>query len=273
MPTPCFFHDDDYKGMGVSEGLARGLQLKMAGEDLTQEGMGLGAIAIRSRGYTYFSRDCNISCSDPYFKVQQYVIDTVQVFGTGGRADPIITRISELLSALYRRVPAIQNSMLWAEAQTRRCLGIKSTFAPVAPQARADFCFQLAAEKIEVCCKFHALDEPPEELYLMNELDADFFTASWNSGRVAAPPTGWQVFTEHHNLPFLYSPRFGLRYSLRDISVDNSLPFKVCWGRERGDNLRWAGFAIQLAPAAAAASDIVCRYTIIFEHDHISGGI
>jgi hypothetical protein len=35
----AFFHDDCFKGMGISEGLARGLQVMIDGMNLTQEGI------------------------------------------------------------------------------------------------------------------------------------------------------------------------------------------------------------------------------------------
>ena len=266
MPAPVFCHDERYKGMGRSSGLARGLQVKIEGMDLTQEGMGLGNIAIRSQGYTYFSRDGQADWLDSNHMVQHYVIDTIHLAGRGDTASALITRVRELLSALYRRLPAFQKSLLWVGMHIQGWLGVQSLFAPVPPRARAEFHYQLEPERVEVRCEFHALDEPLQELYIMNELGADYFTSGWKAGRPTEPPSGWQV-CNHHDLPFLYSPEHRLRFSLCDISVNQELPFKVCWGREQIDGLCWAGFSIQLDLTRASTADITCRYTVIFENE------
>lgn len=266
LPAPIFFHDERYKGMGRSAGLARGLQVLMEGVDLTQEGMGLGTIALRSQGYTYFSRDGQAVWLDSENMVQNYVIDTIHLAGRGDTASALITRVRELLSVLYRLLPTFQKVLLWAGMHIQGLLGVKSLFAPVSPRAGAEFYYKLESNRVEVRCEFHALNEPLQELYIMNELGADYFTSGWKAGRKNAPPSGWQVL-DHHDLPFLYSPEHRLRFSLCDISVNHELPFKVCWGREKIDNLCWAGFSIQIDLAAASLADIICCYTVIFENE------
>lgn len=267
MPTPLFFHDTDYRGMGVSTGLARGLQVKVQGMDLTQEGMGLGAVAIRAQGKTYFARDHQVTQAAPQRLVQDCLIDAVHLSGTDGRCDRLINQARESLSSLYRLAPPLQTPFLQAGAVLRDILGIKSRFHPVEPQAQARFHFQLHPWRVDVRCEFRALAEPPQELYIMNELGADFFTSAWHSGQNTRAPLGWQVCPDNGNLPFLYSPRTGSRYSLRDIQVSGDLPFKVCWGREKTEELCWAGFTIRVHPARKRVTDLVCSYSIIFAND------
>lgn len=267
MKKPVFFYDKLYKGNGISEGLARGLQVMVDGADLTQEGMGLGTIATRSQGYTYFSRGSQAVWLDSQNMVQDCTIDTVQLARRGEAVSPLFTCIAELFTLLYRPLPSFfQKAMLWAGIHMQRLLGIKSHFTPVSPRAKAQFHFKIETNRVEVCCEFHAIDEPPHELFIMNELGADFFTAGWKAGRPTEPPPGWQIL-EQHSLPFLYSPGKRLRFSLFNISVDQELPFNVYWGREHADNLCWAGFAIQLKPADVSIADITCRYTVIFENE------
>ena len=49
-------HDNTYQGEGISRGLARGLLVYYADQNLTGEGMGIGSIAFRNPECTYFSR-------------------------------------------------------------------------------------------------------------------------------------------------------------------------------------------------------------------------
>jgi hypothetical protein len=48
--------DENYPGEGLSRGLAHGLQVYYQDCNLTDEGMGIGSIAMRDHNYTYFSR-------------------------------------------------------------------------------------------------------------------------------------------------------------------------------------------------------------------------
>ena len=48
--------DEKYPGEGISRGLARGLQVYCQDCNLTDEGMGIGSIALRDHNYTYISR-------------------------------------------------------------------------------------------------------------------------------------------------------------------------------------------------------------------------
>lgn len=263
MKIPVFFHDKQYQGNGISEGLARGLQVMVDGVDLTQEGMGLGTIAIRSQGYTYFSRNSQTVWLDSQNMIQGYIIDTVQLSGLGETVSPLLTSIGELFTLLYRPLPSFfQKKMLWVGMHIQRMLGVKSHFTSISPRSKAQFHFKIESKQVKICCNFHAIDLPPRELFIMNELGADFFTAGWRAGRPTAPPPGWQILNQH-NLPFLYSPGKRLRFSLSNISVDQELPFKVFWGREQADSLCWAGFAIQIN--LADISDITCRYTVVFD--------
>ncbi|MEQ8236194.1 MAG: hypothetical protein ABRQ23_05420 [Syntrophomonadaceae bacterium] len=269
MQAAEFFTDNLYKGTGISTGLARGLQVRAGGVDLTQEGMGLGTAAIRSGGKTFFARESEVVWQNPRQLVIDYVIDTEFRSGTGGRADHLITRLRESLSAFYRLAPPLQKILLGAGFYWRDLLGIKEQLVPVEPLARARFKFCLHPTQVDIGCEFAFLGPLPQQLFIMNELGADFFTSAWHKGQLCKCPGGWDVCPDPGGLPFLFSPQFGLRYSLGDIAVDQGLGFKVCWGRERNARLCWAGFAIQINPASTHQGNIVCRYTVKFSHHGI----
>ncbi len=265
MPAPVFFRDDYYKGIGISKGLARGVQVMTDGVDLTQEGMGLGTIAIRSKGYTYFSQNSKVAWIDSQNMLLDYVIDTVHLSSYKNVAYPLITRIRELGVVLYRLLPAFQKVMLLTGTKVRRFLGVKTIFVPVPPLARAQFHFKFGTNRVEVCLKFYAIDKDIDEIFIMNELGADFFDCGWKAGCLTKPPSGWEILEDTNSLPSLYSSNEHLRYSLSDIIVNQELPFKVCWGREQIEDLCWAGFTIQINPVVSSISGIICRYTLIFE--------
>jgi len=277
LPAPVFFRDDGYQGMGLSKGLARGLQVMVDGVDLTQEGMGLGTIAIRSRGNTYFARQGQATWIDGQQLHLDYLIDTVHVSSRRGQeaASPLLTRIRELGVVLYRRLPALQPVMLQAGVKARRGLGIESAFVPVAPLARAQFQFRFEPQRIEVGVHFNALAEEIDEIFIMNELGADFFDCGWQAGSLVKPPSGWEVLEDTERLPFLSSSSQQLRYSLAEITVNPDVPFQVCWGREQLADLCWAGFTIEIKPVVSPISGLTCRYALIFQdaaHEGVAHG-
>jgi len=277
LPAPVFFRDDGYRGMGLSKGLARGLQVMVDGVDLTQEGMGLGTIAIRSRGYTYFARHGQATWINGQQLHLDYLIDTVHVSSRKGQqaASPLLTRIRELGVVLYRRLPALQPVMLRTGVKVRRGLGIQSAFVPVPPLARAQFQFKFEPYRVAVRVLFDALAGDIDEIFLMNELGADFFDCGWQAGGLIKPPQGWEVLEDTERLPFLSSSSQQIRYSLAEIAVNPDVPFQVCWGREQLADLCWAGFTIEIKPVVSSISGLICRYTIVFqdgEHEGVAHG-
>jgi hypothetical protein len=64
-----FYSDDNYLGEGVSKGLARGLIASYNGDNITREGMGICAVALRKNGYTYFSRSSNTEQKNQAFSI------------------------------------------------------------------------------------------------------------------------------------------------------------------------------------------------------------
>lgn len=269
MQAAEFFTDSLYKGTGISTGLARGLQVRTGGVDLAQEGMGLGTAAIRCGGKTFFAQESEVIWQNPQQLVIEYVIDTEFRSGTGGRADHLITRLRECLSAFYRLAPPLQRALLSAGFYWRDLLGIKEQLVPGDPKARARFEFCLYPAQVGIVCEFEFLGPLPQQLFIMNELGADFFTSAWHQDGLCECPGGWEVCPDQGGLPFLLSPQCGLRYSLSDITVDKGWRFKVYWGREKHARLCWAGFAIQINPESIPQRKILCRYTVKFSRHGI----
>lgn len=267
-----FFTDEQYKGTGISLGLARGLLVRAGGLEITQEGMGLGNVAVRSGGRTYFAQESRVAWFSPQSVVIDYEIDTAFISGTGGRCDSLITIIRESLSCLYRMTPPMQKALLAAGTQLRRMLGIKERLVPVAPLALARFEYQLHPGRVDVSCDFTAIAELPEQLFIMNELGADFFHCARKGSQPAECPGGWQFCADPRNLPSFYSPQLDIGYSLGAISMEQQEPYKVFWGREKTADLCWAGFSIQICPARTGPTNIACSYSVIFENDEVKEG-
>lgn len=264
MSEPVFFYDRSYKGSGLSEGLARGVQVKASGQNMTQEGMGLGAIAVRSRGHTYFSSCSEAVWVDSKTLQLEYLLDTMHLSGFNGVASPLLTRIREEMVVWYRRLPALQKVLLWSGTNLRRFLRVKGAFAPVPPLARALVRFRFDTPDVEISCNFTALSGEIDEIYIMNELGADYFDRGWKDGSLTPPPSGWESLEDAQPLPFLHSPHVNLGYSICCVSVDRQLPFSVYWGWEKSADLRWAGFIIEIRPKPPFHSGWICSYKVIF---------
>ncbi|MGE5404445.1 MAG: hypothetical protein ACM3PP_05855, partial [Candidatus Saccharibacteria bacterium] len=119
-----FCLDDRYKGEGVSQGFARGVQVLLNGENLTQEGMGLGAVALRSGGLTYFASSSQVNTSNKQSLTSYSVIDTIAFSGRHGTHAPLLTCLRENASSIYAKIPWQQDMLLSAGLAIRRFFSI-----------------------------------------------------------------------------------------------------------------------------------------------------
>ena len=108
------FFDDEYKGFGHSEGLARGIQFSYHCEDLTQEGMGIGAIAAKQGRRTVFSSSYNTlvnkeAGTDSEIIVRTYQFDTILLTGFKNRHSEKWTKFRDGCIETYKRHIKSQN--------------------------------------------------------------------------------------------------------------------------------------------------------------------
>jgi hypothetical protein len=85
------FHADDYIGEGASRGLSRGILVFTGGKNLTGEGMGIGSIAFRKGGCTYFPSTCLTRSSDNTITEKVFFVDTWRKWARKGRPSRYLT--------------------------------------------------------------------------------------------------------------------------------------------------------------------------------------
>lgn len=259
--TLTFFTDSSYNGFGLSEGLSRGVQVLYEGQSLTQEGMGIGAVALKRGGLTYF---CRQSAPAPEGLGYTCILDTVLLSEIMRTSSRLLSHLWHGGTALYRHLPQIQPLLLVWAASLRRWLRIKNRFEAVESQGTAAFSITEKGWGLDVRCTVRVPDKE-SKICIMNEMGADWFTGGWsgNTPREAPPP--WQKLSAAAAFPSLYSERLGLLFSLKELKVSGSDSYTVFWGRERNEDLCWAGYTIEIDLGQSAAAEVLCSYRVEFE--------
>ena len=127
-----FYFSTNYKGVGISEGIERGILVDYNDKCLVQEGMGLGSPAVKTRNGTYFS--CNSylqKISDNNYKKEFYIdselvweifnVKSVKLSNSG-----ILTTFINKLTELYKKLPYLQKTLLKLGIITRDFFQTKS---------------------------------------------------------------------------------------------------------------------------------------------------
>jgi len=250
--------DDRYPGEGVSLGLARGLLVRADGKDLIREGMGIGSPALKTTWRTFFSRRYETEASGDRI-VRTYAIDTEMLWSRNGRVSPFYTCCAEALSILYMRYRWMQASVN-AIPEIRRSCRMDPVFAGIPPVAKARFEYTLRPGGVDVDCRIRALQGTLPKIFLLNEVSADAFSAGRRAGKAVSPPMGWELLEAPSAL---YDPVRGLTFSVDSVSAGDGASTRLFWGRERTDEICWAGFEIELDPGRA--TDVSCSYRVDFD--------
>lgn len=254
--------EDSYKGYGHSQGLARGLQLFWDGENRTQEGMGLGTIAIKEDGCTYFSKNYRDFAEETKVSARAFSLDTVLLTGPKGMESSLLTWLRDLGIAFYKKHPKTQAAQLSADRFLRRFFCIHRVFKTVRPKAEAVVNYDLGQNEVLLTFKTSIPEFGRPKICLMNELGADWFDKGLMEGKVVPPPSAWQPLAKGKQSPLLYSTRLGLSFGISDIYVSDNLPYQLFWGREKTQELCWAGFILEIEVNDPAISLVTCRYKI-----------
>jgi hypothetical protein len=252
------FCSHDYNGEGASQGLARGILVFSNGENLTGEGMGIGSIAFRKGGYTYFPSRCitNASGSDVTEKI--FIVDTWRKWARKGRQSRYLTRFIEFTADCYMAIPWVQ-SILCVQSPLIEALSLHPVLEQIPPLARSEFLYACNPEMIQVSCKITSFHEELPRIFILNELDGDVFSQSLNQDICGPPPSGWRVCPGH---AAFFSKELGICFRLTDIAVSGG-SWRLFWGRERNRTLKWAGFEIMIDPLSESKS-IGCSYAVRF---------
>lgn len=241
-----FDMSDTYQGMGVSRGLDRGVLVYHDDTLLLEEGMGLGACALQTNGYTYFASVKTIKKIESGFAVvldidQQLVW---QVFGANAR---LLTRILEKLTThIYMKQEKRQNAFLKLGNKLRQLFKVSSCFIAVPKQAEGLMVIKVGDNRVAVDLSIKTATKNGKwKFFVMNELSGSYFDKGLINGDVISPPTGWQKLIETAEL---YSDERGLAFTLEEIQIPVNVKTTLYWGRESiSNNYCWAGFESELS--------------------------
>jgi len=267
MLKPEIFLNDSYKGFGHSEGLARGLQIRINGDNLTQEGMGLGTIAIKYNETTVFSQGYYDEENEGMIKCRTFFLDSELNIGVKRIPGFKLTHLWDKFTEHYKTSRLHQIFHQISGQFFDWVFQIERTFVKVESKAEAKFCYDISESKIKVQAEIKVKEASFSKICLMNEMGADWFTEA-KLGKSAFPvPGGWDNITGNIP-PSFYSPKHGLSFTIRDIKVSGNLPFEVFWGREKNSKLCWAGFTIEISsvPGLNFEEKIICSYEVLIEN-------
>ena len=145
-----FDMSQDYQGTGVSQGLDRGLLVYKNDILLLEEGMGLGACALQTEGYTYFTSIKSIKRAKNSFKVE-CTIDKKLVWKIFGIKSKLLTRILEdFISNIYMKNEKRQEKLLNLGGHLQKFFNVKSCFIKVRSQGEVRMTYKVDDSEISV---------------------------------------------------------------------------------------------------------------------------
>lgn len=248
---------EDYRGEGDSEGLSRGI-LAFSGErNMTGEGMGIGSIALKKEGNSYFSARATTLAVENGVIERTFYVDAWRKWARNGRSSPYLTRFMEFAANLYMAIPLLQ-SLLFLRSPLYRALSIHPVLEQIPPVAKARFRYDFTNGQITVSCAIQSCGGDLPRIFILNELGGDLFCRSLCRGSIAPAPSGWRAYTDHS---VLCSRHRDICFHISDVAVKGNASFRLFWGRECTDSLRWAGFEIMIDPLDGV-EEVSCSYVV-----------
>ncbi|MBI0582621.1 MAG: hypothetical protein ISF22_00180 [Methanomassiliicoccus sp.] len=241
-----FINDDTRPGTGMSSEISRGLSVHRDGEDLLQEGLGLGAIALKKGGVTYFPTSSTTWRDGPLI-IKEFPVDSALIFES-----PILP-LSRLMSLyglgtrVYMTLPRFQDRLLEMRSRLFSKFEVRPVFRRTAPLATAIFTYLPGDGSVAVGVTVRSTNGPLPEVFIMNELGAGHFDSSMVNGTVGSAPTGWCELPWAMPTPALADVRGGTTFRLERVRCGDGAEPRLYWGRERSEDLCWAGFEIELS--------------------------
>jgi hypothetical protein len=237
------------------------------GRNITGEGMGIGAVALKDRNFSYFSLHCTTVVHAPDLVEKTFSIDSRMIWGRGGSFSIPLTWCMERVNDVYMRSPGLQ-ILLRPGSHTKRVLGLNPVFESIPPIAEAQFTYRIAGSRIDVSCTIRSLAGRLPSVFILSELAADSFTHAFSQGKIMKPPSGW---ARHEPGNDLYDPVHQLRFMFSPHSLRRSVPSRVWWGREHTKFHRWAGYSLEFQECPREITPISYSYAVCLHEDPLTG--
>jgi len=177
---------------GKSRELSPGLLATYGSRDITQEGMGIGSVALKTGGFTYFPSTCITEHRTPYNIIKTFSLDSRLTLHCGTFLSPFLSWVSEQIVAFYMRHPVLQKTILAGSHNLQRLLPLRFCRESFPSLAEARFAYIINGLFVTVTCNISLNGARIGKAYILNELGADYFTSSLHHETVARPPSGWE---------------------------------------------------------------------------------
>ncbi|MBD3185560.1 hypothetical protein GF325_01930 [Candidatus Bathyarchaeota archaeon] len=275
-----YYLSDEYKGMGVSEGLQRGLLVTVDGKDIVQEGMGMGAPALVTGDATYFSANARSTKVNKNHLRKEFTIDSVLTWRWNWfnfklekfEKINLVTWFINKWMAFYKERTMLQAPLLKLGMRVRKVLSVDSTIKHFGNLGKVivDYHVDHGTNMVNVQVNFGDLLDHANQstkICIMNEFGGDYFDALMDRGRIIAPPTGWvkkEVSRTNEEMPF-YSTGLGVSFDMGITSLPD-MPVELAMGRENLENFCWAGYDLEIDASGyhSLKSDPVIEFKCTF---------
>jgi hypothetical protein len=253
---------DAHAGEGMSAGLARGLVVLHDGDDITGEGMGIGAVAARTGGFTYFGVP---TCTRIVGRrvAKHFRIDRRLVWTLWGRPSMLLTRLGARSTGAFMSRPLLQRTLMHVRilAFVKRLLGLGIALEQVPPVASARVLYAIDGRGVRVAARLAASSHATTVFYVMNELSADAFGAAVKAGRRVRVPSSWEPLDPAGDSPSFCCEARALRFTFGGAQATPGVPVRSFWGREHAPGINWAGFELELE-VSGQPRDVKVRYDV-----------
>ena len=125
-------------------------------------------------------------------------------------------------------------------------LKVRPRFRRTRPLATVIFTYLLHPDLVTVRATIRSLDKPLMDVFIMNELGADHFASAVKDGRTIPPPSGWCPLPEETPFPALMDEEHRMVFTIDRVRSCEGADIRLFWGRERREDLCWAGFELEL---------------------------
>lgn len=250
-----FYFSNEFKGKGISKGLERGLLVSYSGLNLVQEGMGLGAPAIKSKNRTFFSRTSKLKQLSENEFAKDFYIDSEMVWEILKLKAESLNRLSLLttfvnnLTDIYKKFPHMQRNLLKLGIFSRNFFQVKSKIIKYGYIGTLRFYYTILNNKVEISVDFSTILKKNKnrisKVCILNELGGDFFNFTKIGDKILPPPVGWVKKTSLGDQS-LYSKDLELEFNVEIIMKPSNFNVDFIYGRENISNFCWAGFDIEI---------------------------
>ncbi|GEM_PF-1810737 len=235
---------DSYQESGISKGISRGVCFSYRGKNITGEGLGIGVPVIKQGGFTYFS-----SCSYTVDRqgnrlMKKFLIDSMQVWYFLGMRSLFFTRLFEKASNLYMKNGILQKIFMRPGIFDflLRITGFKTVFEPAGILATAYVTYFFSGQTIQIKGRIEKEKGFLCWIYILNELSAEFLNGVAETGIEKSLPSGWEKF---NGRAYFYNLETGITFLVENFKSLQYADVCTYWGRERSENLNWAGFEFE----------------------------